>query len=112
MQQQRTYFQSGETLSVAFRIKMLQRLKEAVKCHEPEIMEALQKDLGKSNFESYMCEVGMVLSELAYMIKHVKRFSGKRRVRTPLAQFAASSYQKACPYGRKRYGSIPWKNRI
>lgn len=43
--------------------------------NEAEIATALEADLGKSNFESYMCETGLVLSEISYMLKHIRRFS-------------------------------------
>ena len=61
---QRNYFSSGSTLPVSFRIEALKRLKACILKHEDEINEALKKDLGKSSFESYMCETGMVLSEI------------------------------------------------
>ena len=35
--------------------------------------EALKKDLGKSRMESYMCEIGLTLSELTWMEKHIRR---------------------------------------
>ena len=46
-----------------------------------------------------MCETGLVLEEISYMLKHVQRFAGEKRVRTPLAQFHSRSYQKPSPYG-------------
>ena len=67
--------------------------------HEEEISEAIKKDLGKSNFESYMCETGLVLSELSYMIKHTKSFSKEKNVHTPLPQFHSRSFKKPSPYG-------------
>lgn len=69
---QRAFFQSGKTLSVDFRIEALKKLSKLVQEHEKEICKALQGDLGKSAAESYMCEVGMALSEICYMFKHVK----------------------------------------
>ena len=96
---QRTYFETGATLPVSTRIAALQRLQGAVSSHEKEIHDALKKDLGKSSFESYMCETGMVLEELSYMIKHTPRFAREQRVRTPLAQFHSRSYKKPSPYG-------------
>ena len=104
---QRDFFKSGATLPVSFRVSMLKKLAEAVKAHEQEITDALKKDLGKSASESYMCEIGMVLSEISYMIRHVKRFAAKQHVHTPLAQFAAVSYQKPVPYGNVLIMS-PW----
>ena len=96
---QRKYFQMGATLPVSFRIDALRRLYDAVSGSEKEIHDALQKDLGKSGFESYMCETGLVLEEISYMLKHVRRFAGEKRVRTPLAQFHSRSYKKPSPYG-------------
>ena len=72
---QRRYFRTGATLPVEARLNALQKLKTCIIKYESEIHEALKKDLGKSDFESYMCETGMTLSELSYMIKHTFSFS-------------------------------------
>lgn len=96
---QRIYFESGATLSVERRIDALKKLKTAIERMEPQIMQALQADLGKSQAEAYMCEVGMVLSEISYMLRHVRSFAKEKTVRTPLAQFASRSYVKPSPYG-------------
>ena len=96
---QRSYFQSGATLPVSARLAALRRLYNAISSHEKEIRRALQKDLGKSGFESYMCETGMVLEEISYMLKHTPKFAREQRVHTPLAQFCSRSYKKPSPYG-------------
>ena len=96
---QRTYFRTGATLDVDFRLRALDRLAACIRAHETVIGEAIRQDLGKSAFESYMCETGMVLSELRYMRTHLRRFARDRSVRTPLAQFHARSYVKPSPYG-------------
>ena len=107
LENQRKFFQSGTTLSVDFRISMLKKLQTAVEQHEAEICSALTADLGKSDFEGFMCEVGLVKSEISYMIRHTRRFASHRRVRTPLAQFASHSYKKPSPYGNVLIMS-PW----
>ena len=66
---QREHFCAGATLPVNTRLKALLKLKACILKYEDEIHAALKKDLGKSSFESYMCETGMTLSELSYMIK-------------------------------------------
>lgn len=104
---QKTYFESGATLDVEVRINALKRLKSAIVAHEREINEALKADLGKGAFESYMCETGMTLSEITYMIKHVRRFARDKRVPTPFAQYKARSYVKMCPFGNVLIMS-PW----
>ena len=96
---QRKYFQTGATLPVSSRLMALQKLYRAISGHEAEIHDALKKDLGKSGFESYMCETGMVLEEISCMLKHTPKFAREQRVRTPLAQFHSRSYKKPSPYG-------------
>lgn len=107
LEAQRTFFQSGATLPVSFRISMLRRLEAAVLKYEEEIAGALRADLGKSAFESYMCETGMVRSELHYMLRHVRRFAAEKRVPAPLAQFPSRSCGKPGPYGNVLIMS-PW----
>lgn len=96
---QRKYFQTGATLPVSTRITALRGLYDTISRYENEIHDALKKDLGKSGFESYMCETGLVLDEISYMLKHIRRFAREKRVRTPLAQFHSRSFKKPSPYG-------------
>ena len=107
LESQRAYFRSGATLPVNFRIAMLKKLYAAVDKYETEIAEALTKDLGKSDFEGFMCEIGLVRTEISYMIRHTRKFASKHRVRTPLAQFASCSYKQPSPYGNTLIMS-PW----
>ena len=104
---QRAFFHSGATLSVDFRIENLKKLYGTVQKYEQEIGEALNTDLGKSDFEGFMCETGLVLSELHYMIRHTRKFARERRVHTPQAQFASRSFRKPSPYGNTLIMS-PW----
>ena len=96
---QRAYFGTGATLNVELRIDALQKLKKCIQFYEADINKAIQADLGKSGFESYMCETGMVLGEISFMLKHIRRLSRDKIVKTPLAQFASVSYRKPSPYG-------------
>ena len=98
-EKQRAYFYTGETLSLEKRIQALKRLKQAITGREEKINEAIRKDLGKSPFESYMCETGLVLSEITYMLRHIRRFAREKTVYTPLAQFHSRSFKKPSPYG-------------
>ncbi len=107
LRKQKEYFESGATFPVSFRIAALKRLYAAVKAREGEIAAALKADLGKSGFEGYLCEIGMVLSELRYLIKRVKGLAKPRKVPTPFAQFPAKSYRVPTPYGNTLIMS-PW----
>ena len=107
LQLQRDFYDNGATIPVSFREKQLKKLYQAVQKYRPQIEEALKKDLGKSSYESFMCEIGLVLSEISYMIRHVKKFSKRKTVYTPLAQFASHSYVQPVPYGNTLIMS-PW----
>lgn len=96
---QRAYFSRGETLDVSFRKAALRRLRSVLLARESEINAALFKDLNKSASESYMCEVGMTLAELNYVLAHVDRWAKKHPVLSPLAQFHARSFTVHNPYG-------------
>lgn len=106
-EKQRQFFESGKTLSIDFRISMLKRLYNSIKSHEGEIAAALTADLGKSSYESFMCEIGLVLYEISYMISHIKKFAKRRRVPTPLSQFPSRSFTYPVPYGTVLIVS-PW----
>ena len=99
MDAQRTYYRTGSTRSLAFRELMLDSLYREIRKMEPEINAALQADLGKSAFETYMCETGLTLSEISFMKSHLRDFAAKKRVRTPIAQFPSRSYVLKEPYG-------------
>lgn len=107
IESQRDYFKSGATLPVDFRIAMLRKLYAVIEKYETEIELALKADLGKSEFEGFMCEVGLVKTEISYMIKNTRKFAAEHRVPTPLAQFASRSYKKPSPYGNVLIMS-PW----
>lgn len=107
LESQRKFFRSGATLPVSFRVEMLKKLYRTIKKYETEIEDALTKDLGKSDFEGFMCEVGLVLTEISYMIRHTRKFAKEKTVYTPLAQFASRSYKKPSPYGNVLVMS-PW----
>ena len=99
VEKQKAFFEKNRTKSYEFRQKALLRLKRTILYYEKEIEEALKQDLGKSDFEAYMTEVGMTLSELNYVEKHLRSWIKKRSVLTPLAHFPAKSFEVPEPYG-------------
>lgn len=89
--QMQTYFLSGATADYAFRLQQLQRLKQAIKQYEHRIMEALFKDLHKSQEESFTTEIGFLYAEISHATKHLKKWMSKSSVSTPLFLFPSSS---------------------
>ena len=96
---QHELFRTGATLPLETRVAALRALREGILAHEEQINEALYADLGKSQPESYMCEVGLVLGEISYMLKNIRRLMRKRVVPTPLTHVVARCYEQAAPLG-------------
>ena len=107
LEKQRAFFATGATLDPDYRTEALYDLRKTVLDCQGEIAAALREDLGKSEMESYMCETGMLLSEIDWQIRHVDRLSKNARKHTPLAQFAAKSYVHPEPLGNVLVMS-PW----
>lgn len=99
VQRQRTFFNTGVTINLKYRLAALSRLQAYIRSHEEELTAAIKADLGKSPFESYMCEIGMTLSELRYQINHLKRFAAPHYKVPDLANFPSCYYTVAEPYG-------------
>ena len=96
---QRSYYMTGATRSLEFRLQALRKLQQAVRDNEKQISDALLKDLNKHHFESYMAEVGMVLDEVRFHICHLRRWIKDKIVPTPLVHFPAVSFTSPEPYG-------------
>ncbi|MBP0959735.1 MAG: aldehyde dehydrogenase [Oscillospiraceae bacterium] len=107
LEKQREYYRTGVTIPTDFRIKQLKKLYAIVKKYEKEINDALKADLGKSHYEGFMCESGLVLSEISYMIKNTRKFARRKTVYTPLAQFPSHSFKQPVPHGNTLIMS-PW----
>jgi aldehyde dehydrogenase (NAD+) len=99
IENQRKFFKTGKMREVQNRVECLKKLYENIKEMLPEISEALKLDLNKSAMESYMSEIGMVLSETRFMINHCKKYAKPKRVATPLAHFHSKSYRLPTAYG-------------
>ena len=56
VERQKQFFDTDTTKSVAYRIRMLQKLEQAVRTHEEEILSALYQDLSKSTYAHTACE--------------------------------------------------------
>ncbi|WP_066398662.1 aldehyde dehydrogenase [Neobacillus mesonae] len=96
---QKSFFRSDKTKDITFRINALQTLRKAIKNHEAELMQALQADLNKSEFEAYSTEIGFVLEELRYTASHLQSWVRPEKVKTPLTHIGSNSYIYSEPYG-------------
>jgi aldehyde dehydrogenase (NAD+) len=96
---QRQYYDSGSTRDISFRRQRLLELKAAVAVREDKILAALKADLGKSAYEGYASEIGIVLKDIRFTLKYLRSWTNPRKVRTPLICFPSTSVVYAEPYG-------------
>ncbi|WP_132051037.1 aldehyde dehydrogenase [Pseudocnuella soli] len=87
------------THSYEWRRQQLLRLKETLLRHEAAIYTALYTDLKKNREEAWITEIGFVISEINYVLKHLKRWMQPRRVGTNLLNFPSRSYLQPEPLG-------------
>lgn len=99
VKEQRKFFASNRTKDISFRLQSLDILEKAIIEKEDKILEALRKDLNKSSFEGFMTEIGMVLDEIKFFKKNLRRLAKVKYVATPLAQFPSKSFIVSEPYG-------------
>ncbi len=98
LQKQKDYFRTGETRDIEFRISKLKRLKKAIKIYEQKVLEALRKDLGKPEQESFFSEVGGLYASIDLFVKNIAKWTKARAVNTPIVQYG-ESYIEYEPYG-------------
>ncbi len=99
VQAQRAFFSTGTTLDPAWRIEQLKNLYTSIREHEEEIVQALRKDLSKSEYESFVSEVGLVLAEISYQIKHLKKWSKEKKIVADMHLFPARFIERPEPFG-------------
>ena len=99
IESQKKFFDSGKTRDGSFILSQLKILKKAIEENEKEILLSLKKDLGKSEFEAYETEVGIVLYELNHAIKNIEKWRRPKKVKNPIANFGSKSYIYSQPYG-------------
>lgn len=99
VERQRKYFFSGATLTYAARMDALERIRTALDKYAPDLRRALYQDLHKAASESDMAEIAMTRAELNYCMKHLKGWMRREHVKTGLANFHATSFTVAEPYG-------------
>jgi aldehyde dehydrogenase (NAD+) len=78
---------------------LLTKLRSEILEKEDVIYDALYKDFKKSKFEAYFSEVGIVISEIDYTLKHIDSWSKPKKTRAALLNFPSKDYIYSEPYG-------------
>ncbi len=93
------FFDKGFTKSYDFRVEQLNKLKNALKIYEEDIINALKLDLSKPDFEAYTAEIGILYHEINIAIRNLKRWMSPRKVPTPMFLQPARSFIYPVPKG-------------
>lgn len=96
---QHSFFDTNTTKDLTFRKESLEKLLEAIEENKDAVYNALRADLGKSEPESYMTEVGPIIREIKTAISSLHKWAKPVRHKTPLSLFPAKSYVLSEPYG-------------
>ncbi|WP_320130357.1 aldehyde dehydrogenase [uncultured Sphaerochaeta sp.] len=99
LSEQRAFFQSGITHDVGWRKKQLLALRQALEKNEELLLNALTLDLGKTEFEGFATELGVVYGEIKHLLKHLDSWCRPHRVPTSLLNFPSRSFTLAQPLG-------------
>lgn len=99
IQKQKHFYRSGATRTYEYRLRQLKRLRDALVAHEKQIIDALKRDLNKSEFEAYSTEIGIVYEELKFTIKHLKSWMVPKKAKTALTHIGSKGRIIPEPYG-------------
>jgi aldehyde dehydrogenase (NAD+) len=99
LETQKTYFLTRATRNVKMLKNLLTKLRSEILEKEDVIYDALYKDFKKSKFEAYFSEVGIVISEIDYTLKHIDSWSKPKKTRAALLNFPSKDYIYSEPYG-------------
>jgi aldehyde dehydrogenase (NAD+) len=99
LQRLREYFNSGITRDYTFRKAQLKKLKASILKHEQDLYDALYTDLKKSPEETWVTEIGMVISELNTAVKNLYEWMQPEPVKTNLLNLPSSSKVLKEPLG-------------
>jgi aldehyde dehydrogenase (NAD+) len=107
LENQKKFFATGKTLDIKYRLKNLKKLKSLILSHEAELSDALYNDFHKPAFEVLGTESRFVIAELNVLIRNLRKWSDRQRVKTSMVNLIAGSYIVPQPYGQVLVLS-PW----
>ena len=97
---QKKYFNEGNTLGYEVRKEALINLKKGIKKFENELLEALAQDMGKSPFEAFAAEIGILYEEIDLHLKKLKSWMKPQKVGVnQLVHFYSKGYVQSQPFG-------------
>ncbi len=91
LQRQKKFFRSHTTKNPDFRKAQLKKLKKLILENENMLFEAIDKDFGKSRFDTFMTEISFIYKDIDYFLKNMNRLVRPESVSTNLVNQIATS---------------------
>ncbi len=95
----RAAFAAGATRPQSWRRATLERLRDLMNEREEQLLDALAADFGKPRFETWVTELGYIVSDINHSLAHLSSWMQPERVATPLAFKPGSSHVVPEPVG-------------
>jgi aldehyde dehydrogenase (NAD+) len=99
LENQRAFFATHRTKDVEFRIEQLNKLKSSIVSNESKIIDALHKDLHKSDMEAYSGEIGLVLAKIRHAVNNLRAWAKPAKVKGSITVPLAKAFVFSEPYG-------------
>lgn len=107
VQKQKSFFLSHKTKDISFRKDSLKKLLYEIKKKEKEIINAINSDFRKSEYETVMTETSVIISELNLTLRNIKKWSKPQKTLPSLLNFPSIAKIYKEPYGNTLIIS-PW----
>ena len=99
LDKQKKFFQTGKTKEIPYRIAQLKKLKKLLVDNEQLLIEEVHKDFQKSAFETYVTEIGLVITDINFTLKNIDSWTKQQSVSTPIVNFPSKNFIITEPYG-------------
>ncbi len=103
---QSTFVQEG-SFSIKERKTILKHLKNVIKNNESAILQALNQDLGKSEFEAFSSEIGFLYQEINLTLKNLSHWAADKQIISSISLFPSRAKIQYVPFG-KALIIAPW----
>lgn len=96
---QKEFFKTQQTKNLRFRKMYLEKLRDVILQNENLLYEAIEKDFGKSKFDTFTTEISFILNDIKYYLNNLKSLSKPKKVRTNIVNQIGKSRIHSEPLG-------------
>lgn len=99
LEQQRQFFEDGNTRSVSFRKEQLQKLRDCILENEQELAQAVYQDFKKPEMEVVSGEILPLIDEIDFHLKNLKGWAKPKSARSNMLALPSKNEIRRVPFG-------------